>query len=305
MQVPVSLSIPDEMLIAGPPGADGAQGPQGEPGPQGPQGIPGTSGGAGPNIQDYAGATTGNAQDALNSAVADCITGNYRKITIPAGTFEMAAVPSPITHGIRLVGECPSQSILQKAHNGDGITFDGVGAMGGGLSNIAIYSKAGFSGGTALTLSATSTISPDYSWFENIVITGAGSWATGVHIDGSPRSVPQGIRDIRFQNINIFACTSSCGYLDNAVGVRFDGLACYPAGGTTANFYITGGSNTVLIAGAVFQGELNLTNCQNVIFDGLLYSLNSNSTAHDCRLTGIHTGGPLYNNLLNSTVSLT
>ena len=82
-------------------------------------------------------------------------------------------------------------------------------------------------------------------------------------------------------------------------------IACFPAGGSTANFYISDNSNTVQISGGTFLGELNLVNCQNVIFDGLLYSLNSNSSASRCRVTGIGTGGPVYNNLLDSTVDLT
>ena len=113
MDIPAILTLDPSQLIAGP------QGPQGVQGPQGTQGPPGQSSSSGPNILDYAGATTGNAQDALNSAIAECVTGGYRKIIIPVGWFDMSAAPNPVTHGIRVIGENPSQSVLRKTYNGD------------------------------------------------------------------------------------------------------------------------------------------------------------------------------------------
>jgi len=293
--IPISLSIPDEMLIPGP------QGPQGDQGIQGPQGPPGSSAANGPNILDYAGATTGNAQDALNAALADCISGGYRKITVPVGWFDMSAAPNPITHGVRLVGENPSQSVLRKTYNGDGLVFNGSGGMGGGVSNMAIYAGTGTTSGSALKLVASSTESPDYCWHENVVITGAGSWQYGLLVDGIARSSPAGLRDTHFKNLNIFACTSAPAYLRKAIGAVFNGLGCFPAGGANGNLYVADGSDSVMIHGGNINGEMNLVNCSRVVFSGAIGSLNTAASAVKCHISGTCSGA-IYNNMTNSRV---
>jgi hypothetical protein len=284
IQVPVYIDIPEEQLI---------------PGPQGIQGDPGADG-INSSAWKYT-SVPGDNKAAFQAFIADAVAAGVKSVSIGAEWIEFHSKPD-IPAGMRITGENSSESALVRCYSGDFIQFSS--GFNGGLHKLAIYAASGTSGGAGLLLRATASLSPDYSSFSDLVITGAGTWAWPLFIDGTQRASPQGVRDLDFRNINLFCGTLGALQIANGVGVTFTGLGAYPAGGSSGNVYIGSGSNTVNLIAANVQGELNLVNLQKLVFSGHLISLNSAGSASKCHISGTHGGGAIVNNLSNSVVDL-
>lgn len=291
--LPVGLLIEDNLLIPGPPGPAGPAGPQGEPG--------------GGEAWRYTG-VSGDNKAAFDEFLADAVAAGVKRVRIGSGRFEFASKPT-IPASMWLDGEGSRVTQLVRAYSGDFIEFGAAAGFGGGLQGVSLQAGAGTSGGGGLLVKAAAAHSPDYAAFSDLVITndqqgGGGTWAFPLVVDGSLRSSPQGVRDLHFNNVNLFAGTSGALSVVNGVGVNFIGLGTYPAGGTSGNVYVNGGSNTVNFFGANVQGELNLSNLQKLIFFGHLISMNTAGTASKCYIVGSQGGGPIVNNLTSSAVGL-
>lgn len=299
-QVPFTLYVDDTNLIAGPQGPAGAAGTNGTNGVDGADGAQGATGPAGSSSGMVYTSVTGDNTTAFNAFLAAAVTAGEKTVSLKAETISFDSKPT-IPAGIRIIGHSSSETVLVRNYSGDFIEF-GAG-FNGGMARLALFAAAGTTGGVGLLLKATASTSCDYASFEDLVITGAGSYDYPLKVDGSLRTSPQGIRDLEFRNINLFAGTIAALYIINGVGINFFGLGAYPAGGTSGNVYIGGGSNTVNLYGANVQGELNLTSLQKLVFSGHIISLNSAGTASKCHISGTVSGSAV-NNLANSSVNL-
>lgn len=244
----------------------------------------------------------GDSTPRFNAAIAECIATGIRLIRFDRGMHRFDSKPSDITHSIKLAGDGASISSLVRNFNGDFIRFTGSQGFGGGMNDLSIYAAAGTSGGVGLTLYGDANASPDYSSFENIVITGAGTYTYSMRVNGLNRPAPQGVRDVRFRGIDLFCGTFGAALIDNAVGLFIDQLGAFPAGGSSGNVYIQGGSNSVFLRGNI-QGDLVISQATRVRFDGITIGLNSDSSGTECYLTGIALGA-VVNNLTSSFVHL-
>lgn len=258
------------------------------------------------DIRDYGGSTAVDNSGPLNAAMQACLAQGVKRLYVPSGLWNFDSAPNDVP-GISIYGDSMSSTKLQLNANGDFFSFFGTGAMGGGLESLALVKGAGFSGGSGIRMVSNNSASPDYADFRSVDVTGAagtGVWDYGLSIDGTQRTTIQGSRDIKFTNVNLFAGTLGAANLMNIVGCTFVDVSAYPAGGTSANFYIGGGSSTNKFLGMLIEGELNISHSLQGYLTGMVNSLNTDSTASRWFLDGLLLAGPLVNNLQNSTVNL-
>jgi hypothetical protein len=288
-QVPVLLSIDDEMLIPG---------PQGDEGPRGPSGI-----GDSLDIMEYGGTTTGDNTAALNEALADCVTLGKRMISFPAGMFGFSSQPSAID-GIRIVGQGKTATYLVRNYSGNFLKFGGGLLGGSGLEDLGVLAGSGTSGGYGIHLVGSSTETPDFSTFKSLLVSsGGGTFAFPFLLDGSLRTSPQGVRNVRVSNSDFFAGTSGAAQIYNGVAVYMDAVGCYPAGGTSGTLYVQGGSTIICMTNMNVVGELNLQSLSRLTFSGHVSSFYGASSASQCFVIGTKSGS-VSNSMTNSYVNL-
>lgn len=246
----------------------------------------------------------------FNKALADAISNNLREIYVAPGTWNFASPPANINSGIRVFGSTASECILSAQFNSSNfLTFDGIGGMSGGLNALQLATGSSMNPGNAITLIASATNSPDFTVFEDVIVTcdnaDTGTWGTALSVDGTQRITPQGVRDVAIRNFTSFATRAYSANLQNIVGFDVDGFHAFPAGGTAADFYIGGGSDTNEFDAMNVLGTLIINNSQNGKFDGKINALSTASSGSHWRITGLSQSGPINSsNLTNSFVQL-
>lgn len=256
------------------------------------------------DITDQGGSTSIDNLGPLNQAIQAARSQGRNAIYLPGqGEWNISAAPNDLS-GITLFGDCPSNTILVANYSGDCIIFNGAGGMGGGIKKLTLWRGVGYSGGAGVKLVGNNSSSPDYAVFEDFDIThgsGGGSYDYPLVIDGTQRTTIQGVRDVKFRNVNLFCGMQGAASLQNIVGCGFSDLSCYPAGGSAAGLFIGGGSSTNFFDGANVQDQLNITHASQIIFQGLISSLNTDSTGSRCHLTGLCSAGPITTSNLQSS----
>lgn len=193
---------------------------------------------------DGDGATDTSA--AFRAAIENCRQTGCREITFPKGKFLFLSPPEPMTFGVTLRGASKSDTELIRGYSGgDFLVWRGGeppgGGMSGGAEKIAIIAAAGTSGGTGIKLMGDARGRASFNHFQDIIVTGRGTWAFTVMIDGSNLGAPlQGIRDVSFVNVSLFNATVSPLYIYNGVAITFVGGGIFQGFGTTADVYILG-----------------------------------------------------------------
>lgn len=247
----------------------------------------------------------------FNQAVQDAISNGIRQVAIAPGTWNFSRPPANINSGVRIFGTTASECILAAQFSGSNfLTFDGIGGMSGGLNALQLAAGASMAPGNAITLIASATNSPDFTVFEDVIVTcdnaDTGNWGTALYVDGTQRITPQGVRDVAIRNFTSFATRNYSANLQNIVGFDVDGFHAFPAGGACSDFYVGGGSDTNEFDGMNVLGTLIINNSQNGKFDGKINALSTASSGSHWRITGLSQGGPITSsNLTNSFVQLT
>lgn len=169
-----------------------------------------------------------------------------RDIYIPPGNYYFLTPPNPITGIVNISGQSMSNSVLVRKYQPAGewdsfITLFGPGASR--IENLSLLTDKSVDNGIALTLNALVTgESPDYSSIVNVNIShngnenGKGTWKRAMWLHGAARNDNSegksiGLRDLRIENVYLFASTDSCLEI-NSVHDAYLMLSCYPAGGT-------------------------------------------------------------------------
>lgn len=275
----------------------------------------------GAGIRDFGGLPDGSdTTPAFDRAVAWCREHNVHQLSFPAGNYAFRAPPRPIDFGLFLVGEGMAASVLEKDFdNGNFLTLTGgTGGNGGGMRDLAVLARPRRAPGNGIVLTATAHHAPHYTEFTNLWVTGAadprggkpGVWGNTFLIDGRAAvGELQGVRGVRLENCHLFNADVSTLYAFNAVGLQVRGGGLYQGAGKGCRLVITGGGTPGrdncdgIYISTNLGGELNLTNCQKVVFDGTLGELNAGDTGWYCHITGV-CSGRRNNGLRNSYVHL-
>ena len=235
----------------------------------------------------------------FNKALTDALANNLREIYVAPGMWNFASKPNPINAGIKVFGSTASECILVAQYsNDDFLKFDGLGGTSGGLNAIQLSAGAGMAPNNAVSLVGNNTSSPDFTEFEDVIVTssdggGGGTWGSALYADGTARTTIQGVRDVTIRNFTSFATRNFSASLQNIVGFDVEGFHAFPAGGTTADFYIGSGSDTNEFGSMNVLGTLIINNSQNGVFDGKINALSTASSGSHGRVTGLWQSGPI------------
>ncbi len=240
-----------------------------------------------------------DASAPLARACAEASKSKGRTVFLPAGSYSLQT-PVSIPDGIMLQGEgsCgasdrgtilvghfdtvdPFRACLQW----DGSYPGGFQGTGGGISNICMKKANGHKGGTAIVLHAIDDAHrPGWWQADRLLITVdhfAGRqpswWNFGIYVDGINCVTPgaAGIRDLQFENVNIFGCSNECLTLLNAVHVVANGLQIGAADNPNRQRVIVGGgptlneqSTSVFLYGLDLWGTIRVENTRLFRLDG-------------------------------------
>ena len=193
----------------------------------------------------------------LNSALNYVNTNNISKIVIPEGKYFFHTKPDDIDFDIEIEGSGKNKTILYRDYielNGNGFFNYTPGSAGSKLSNMTIKSTVSSSGGAALRLYGNLTGAPDFSVFENLILTyetnANKNWDYAVVIDGTERTALSvggaiGVRDVDFFGSQLFSGKVGALRLNGVVAFSFQGGGIFwggnkPSEGPKVAVYIDG-----------------------------------------------------------------
>lgn len=194
----------------------------------------------GADITDFGAISGGpDTTPAWNAAVTAASNSTDRTIRIPAGNFYFYSAPLPLPTGTRVVGESKSLSVLMRNYSGgDFIVMVGQGSA---LRDVSLYAVAGTSGGIGLHAVSNNTTAGGNHTIEDVWITGSGTWALPLFLDGDQRTNPPiGIRCVSLRNVHIFNATWYAAELWNCVSCEWFGGGIYQGYGTNQTLVIGG-----------------------------------------------------------------
>jgi hypothetical protein len=181
----------------------------------------------------------------FDDAIAAAAALNARKVYIPGGNYYFNTRPAAINHGITVLGEHISHTILNRNYSPGSNTepfldWRGGTESGGGLDRVFLKAAQG-TNGVALRLFATdATHKPDFFHIGQVVIShivASTSWYINCLVDGTNAPVSggnPGVRDLDVEELYCF-------------GATLYGLDCFHCRGLHANFIYSDGD--VLITG--------------------------------------------------------
>lgn len=232
-------------------------------------------------------------------AACDALRTNYGRGEIlfpPGGNWLWTtAVAASKQSGIKFRGiGSQASKIVWNAGSGSPINLDGAGGFtGGGAEGLTIFLEDGFAASTAVAvrLDGDSSYQPDQSIFRDLYITaiGASYWQHCLYAYGQDRTAPQGLRVPHFENMQLFRANNYTAGFFNVVQAIVANIGTYAGTGSLANNLQIGGGGTTATNTAQLSllrmqagGELNITNCRDVMLDGACGSLSAATTADYC-----------------------
>jgi hypothetical protein len=262
---------------------------------------------------------------ALNSAVLSVtpIVGKQpdlrvRRVFIPAGTLRISG---PINlRGVELKGAGILATTLAMSEvGGTCIRMDGGAGLvpkqyitGGGLQSLTLWpytaingSGVDVAGGKGVHLAGDFEFQPDEAVFEDVRITGGGTWQYPLYIDGSLR-VPladggglHGLRRITLRNLFLGRATSKALYVDSVKGLTVYSMGIFNSvtAGTTYSFdmQIKGTaemrSEDIQFFGANIQGTAWVYYTESMTLSGKLLQVSFSTGAKGCAFYGTLTTG--------------
>jgi len=201
------------------------------------------------------------------------------KILIPPGSWLMTQAPAAADLSGHVIEGVGSQASVIVYNNAGGAAFWWSGAggySGGGMHGIGLMLEQGFGQSSAygIIMKGDATCQPDMMRFSDIYMSAVGAqsyWWENIHIDGSARSSPQGVRESSFDMVHVFNAHNLGMYIANGVQVSFNNFGIYTGQGTYANtLLVTGGS--IQVRGVSVQCTVTVGNASNVKIDGTTYA---------------------------------
>lgn len=199
-------------------------------------------------------------------------------------------IPSVIDvgNGVSFIGEGP----LGTDNRGpilvckeDGFLFnaseDVYNGTGGSLQNLKLFRKLGYSGFTAVKLTATgSDRRCGETLLDHLLIYGGNSgsnrntWDYGIVVDGSMLTTPgaAGIRTTTMRDIRIADCKEAAVLLNNAVHCKIFGLQLDPGMVPKIKMIINGGQN-ITANGLIINGNVEINGGKTIQLSGYVDTL--------------------------------
>jgi hypothetical protein len=199
----------------------------------------------------FQGACDGVTNDtpALDAQVLAAVTGRDKEISFPSGQCLFFSPPAPIRGGVSLLGQSKSTTVFIRKYSGNFLTIYGNGSR---IENLTIYADAGTSGGVGIYAVANETEGAGGNHvLKHLWITGSGTWAIPVFLDGSGKTVaPKGIRTVTAWDLSVFNATGWALECWDCVGFEWFGGGAYQGFGTTQAIVIGGpqGANSYVNA---------------------------------------------------------
>lgn len=210
---------------------------------------------------------------AFNTFIAACKSG-LKQGALGYGNFYFNSKPNDIDFTFILNGMGLDSTVLVRNYSEVG-TYTGLLAFvdnssGSRISNMAIESAAGKTGGSMISAICSSSFAISGLCFENLWLSTFGSNTQNctLYLNGSSKTTaPTGLRDTSLKNVHVFGANGYSVVLSSVEGLGWFGGGVYPAGGTNAasgGIQIGGTSGnksndvTIMIP---TSGGLNLTNC--------------------------------------------
>jgi hypothetical protein len=198
----------------------------------------------------FSGTGTSNTA-ALNLALA---AANYAggEVFFPAGVYHFATQPGALKNGAVIRGEGQNVTWLVRGYS-EGTATQGfldmdvantshVANLGGGVRDLTLWAASGTTGGTGINMASDATTAQGQLLIDWVRITGDGTWAYNIRIDGSLKtSSASGIRYVVVRHA-FLAQATTVGLL--AIGFNhlfLEGLGIYTGAGT-ADLIVDGGT---------------------------------------------------------------
>ncbi len=248
-----------------------------------------------------------------------------RTVFIPAGTIKVTQTIH--LRGVTLRGSgTQTTTIALATTNGTCIKMDGGAglvpptyATGGGLQSLSIWAHTAVNatapatgivgvpvaGGIGVLLEGDATYQPDETVFEDIKITGGGSWQYPIRVNGSSRvllpdgSGLSGARWIVFRNLFLGNATMRALDVSGVKGMKIDSVGVFgsPPNGTTYKYdvQISGNagmrSEDVQFHGANIQGTVWVYYTESMTLSGKILEVSFSTGAKGCVFYGTLTTG--------------
>lgn len=245
--------------------------------------------------------------DALTAALAQCKLGG-QSLYVGRGVFRIGAQIPDIDFSLTLTGVGRAASLFKRDYVEPapmrGLFAFTAGSHGSNVSNLGIVATGSSSGGSAISVIATSETSSDFTTFSDLYLSADGHDRWGhstLVIDGSAR--PMGARDMSIIGCSVFGAPSAAILLKSTVAATVVGTSTFVAGGSSGklvvwgtatvpsvNFGIQGGQ----FAGAIFS-YCNGGTCVGRIMGNVV------NDAHATKVVGIgKVDGTVQSNWTNS-----
>lgn len=168
-------------------------------------------------------------------------------IQLRRGTYTFTAKPVTIDFTIDIIGAGKGATVLARNYN-EATTGLGLIAIteGGGNSKIArlgIVGAPGTTGGSALSLMATSIGAPDFCVLDDLYLSNSGNntFNYTLYVDGTARTTaPVGVRDLCIRDCSVFGATSGAAAFFGVVALTWIGGAAFAAGGSSGRIVVSG-----------------------------------------------------------------
>lgn len=240
----------------------------------------------------------------FNQALIYASKNNVKTLQFGGGDYYFKTPPETITAPIEICGYGKGRTLLYRLYNAssadEALLSFRPGAGSSIVRDLGIVAYSGYRGGSAISLIASSTRSPDFCSFQNILLTSAAAsndytWDSTVYIDGSLRSPVGGVRDTDFIGCSVFGGKNSAMNLTGTVAFNFFGGGIFQAGGLSGAVVINGSPTvnsyyTMLNTGYV--GGIAMEYCQTCILSAGLFAGNitNTNTAQNIIVIGKVTG---------------
>jgi hypothetical protein len=206
----------------------------------------------------------GTDDEALGAAIADVNSGRYSRQICWNGPLTLSVQPPPL-HRVHLVGDDTLGAKVVKNYRGQ-ILFrlDGPpGQGGGGFHNFSIPTTIHSPGSTLFYYSAAnSSFAPDEIVLEHLYLSSGPLERApfrNIHMDGSLRASPQGIRQPTILFVTCFGTTGGNVYIPGWCGATIESLRTYCVPGTDGDVYIKEGSGWQAADNEMFASTVSST----------------------------------------------
>lgn len=218
---------------------------------------------------------------ALLDAIAIAIAQGSRLVRMPAGNMKVSGSSIEIS-GVVIEGVDPNRSLILFSSNAasviklklSGYNNGSPGYTGGGLRRLCVWASSG-NCGYGVWMQGDATYQPDEAIFEDIKVTGSGSWDYPMFLNGGLRisGTLVGLRAVTMRNIFLGQANIRAMYTQCCEDLTVDKIGSF--GGANRDVDVLGNSSVYAryncFTAMDIQGSINLFNAQANSFYGFYF----------------------------------